>query len=70
MTWTYIGRMREADKNHEADEVVACIVDCPEMQKEIPKTCAKWMKEGLIVERVPVEWVRKHFGTTEPYRPE
>ena len=70
MTWCYIGRVNEATKHCAAGEVAAVIVDCPEMKKEVPKTIAKWLRDGLSIERVPVEWVRKHLGTTEPYWPE
>lgn len=65
--WSYIGRTKEANRNHKAHEVVAAVVDCVEMERELPKIIAKWMRDGLLIERVPVEWVRKYLGTTELY---
>jgi hypothetical protein len=30
----------------------------------------RWLRDGLIVDRVPVWWVRLHLFTAEPYRAE
>jgi len=31
------------------------------------KAVAKWMREGLTIERVPVGWVRTWLLTQQPY---
>lgn len=62
-TWSYIAR---DDKS----VVVCAAVDRPEWAKDTAKEVAKWLRQGLVIERVPVEWVRKHLMTAEPYRPE
>lgn len=61
-TWSYIGR----DK---AGVAVCAAVDQPEWAKDTAKEVAKWLRQGLTIERVPVEWVRKHLFTAEPYTP-
>jgi len=65
--WSYIGRTKRATEHQAENEVVSCIVDCPATQKELIRTLPEWLRDGLNIERVPVEWVRKHFGTTEPW---
>jgi hypothetical protein len=69
-TWAYIGRTRAADKRHAANTVVCCAVARPELARDNAKTIAKWMRQGLVIECVPVEWVRKHLMTTERYAPD
>lgn len=69
-SWSYIARTTKPTKNWpEVGSVVCAAVDCPEMQKSNAKEIAKWMRDGLTIERVPVEWVRKFLFTTEPYKP-
>lgn len=68
--WAYIGRIKQASKRHPAGTVAAAIVDDPAREKDVAKQVAQWMREGCIIERVPVEWVRKHLFTTTPYTAE
>ncbi len=64
--WSYIGRTTKPLKDWpEIGSVVCAAVDRPEYAKEI----AKWIRDGLAIERVPVAWVREHLGSTTPYRP-
>ncbi len=65
--WAYVGRTKSATKHHEANKVVCATVDKPQFQKENANEIAKWMRDGLTIERVPVEWVRLHLFTTTPY---
>ena len=68
--WAYIARTTKPTKHWpETGTTVAATVDEPSMQKSNAVEIAKWMRNGLTIERVPVEWVRKHLFTTEPYRP-
>jgi hypothetical protein len=68
--WTYIGRETQAGRCHPVGTVVTAVVDDPADPKFAAKAAAKWMRQGMMIERVPVEWVRKHLLTTEPYRGE
>ncbi len=68
--WTYIGRETAEGHHHPVGTVVCASVDQPDRAKDNAKLVAKWIRDGLAIERVPVEWVRKHLLTTEPYRPE
>ena len=40
---------------------VAAIVDTPEDRKHTAKEVAKWMREGLVIERRSVEWARANL---------
>lgn len=68
--WSYIGRLQEPYKQWPANAVVCVIVDDQSRKRETAKEVAKWLRDGMLIERVPTEWVRNHFGTTEPYRQE
>lgn len=68
-TWAYIARTVKENKHHPVGCVVCASVDRPEYAADTAKEVAKWIKQGLAVERVPVEWVRKHLFTTVPYQP-
>ena len=59
-SWSYIGR--DADR-----VVVAARVDtgCAETAKAV----AKFIRQGLTVERVPTDWVRQNLMTDAPYIP-
>lgn len=58
--WSYIARTR-------AGLVVAAVVeDTPFAARDV----ADWMRDGMVIERVPVKWVREHLFTTETYTPE
>ncbi len=63
----YIGRVIEATEHHEAGEVVCAAVDHPGHKKGTAKEIAKWIEDGLVIERVPIEWAREHFGSAAPY---
>lgn len=43
----------------------AVAVDRPEFAKDTAKTVAKWMRDGLTVERQTVAWAREHLFTCE-----
>ena len=66
--FAYIGRMQKDNKYHKAGTVVCATVDDESRQKDTAKDIAEWVRDGLIVERVPVEWVRKFLFTQEPYK--
>lgn len=40
---------------------VAACVDRPEFAKDTAKTIARWIRDGLTVERKPVEWARANL---------
>lgn len=67
--WCYIGRTVQATKYHEAGVVVCVTVDQPSMAKDNAREVAEWMRDGLTIERVPVEWARRHMLTDTPYVP-
>lgn len=67
--WAYIARTREATARRPAGCVVAASVEAPGMEAANAKEVARWIKGGLTVERVPVDWVRQHLFTTTPYAP-
>lgn len=59
----YIGRTTKPEKNWPDVGTVVCVC-ADEPQARPDKEVAKWIREGLTIERVPVQWVREHFGTT------
>jgi hypothetical protein len=68
--WAYIARTTVATKRHpDIGTAVAATVDSPDMQKDNAKYIADWIREGLTIERVPVEWIRQHLFTNTPYQP-
>ena len=68
--WSYIARETVGGHQHPIGTVIAATVDIPERAKDNARIVAEWMRDGLTIERVPVEWVRQHFLSTEPYRAE
>lgn len=58
--WAYIGR-------DETGKVVAVTSDTKDGR--VRKDVSEFMRDGLTIERVPVEWVRKHLFTTDKYTP-
>ena len=54
MSFSYIGRKH-------CGCLVAAMVDDPEHKKDIAKEIAKWIRDGLIIERVTTEYVRENF---------
>lgn len=44
---------------------VAAAVDKPEWAKETAKTVAKWMRDGLTIERKTVQWSRENLTVCE-----
>lgn len=51
--------------------IVCVIADEPGMRNEVAKFVAKWIKEGLTVERVTHEYVRQNWvGMDCPHTPE
>jgi hypothetical protein len=67
--WCYIARETRSGAKHPIDTVVCVTVDCPEYVADNAKLIAGWMRNGLTIERVPVEWARLHLFTSEPSRP-
>ena len=69
--WAYIGRNTIPLKRFPQIGTAVCVViDSPVGAKHTSLQVADWIRDGMTIERVPVEWVRKHLGTTEQYRPE
>lgn len=67
----YIARTIAPSKHHpDIGTVVFATVDDGTRARDVAKGIAKCIRDGLVVERVPVWWVRKYWGTTEVYRPE
>lgn len=56
--------------------IVAAAVDMPEHRKHVAKEIAKWIKDGLILERVTCQYVRdnmkkcKHGDKKQPLKQE
>jgi hypothetical protein len=66
----YIARTTAPTERHPvAGTVVCAAVDDGTHIKENAKVIGKWLRDGLIVERVPVWWVRRHLFTADPYQP-
>jgi len=55
-THSYIGR------DPECNCIVAATVDNPDHPKRVAREVAKFIRQGLTVERVEHEIVRQHFG--------
>ncbi len=68
--WAYIARTKVKSQHHDENTVVCAIADDPKRPKDTAKEVAKWMRDGLTIERVPVAWVREHFFSTTLYIPE
>jgi hypothetical protein len=54
MNFSYIGKK-------ECGCIVAAFVDNPEHKKDIAREIAKWIKDGLTIERVTDDYVRENF---------
>lgn len=68
--WVYIGRTTKPSRHWpNVGSVVCAIVYKPERAQETAQAVGKWIRDGLAIECVPVEWIREHFGTTMPYQP-
>lgn len=68
--WAYIGRTKKPLKHHPiAGTVVSAVVDDGECADMVSDALRDWIKDDLIIERVPVEWVREHLFTAQPYVP-
>lgn len=64
-TMCYIARTtKPTDRHRNVGTIVCAIVDDGKM--DCAKDVAKWLKDGLIIERAPVWWCRKHLFSTEP----
>lgn len=71
LTPCYIARITAPTKRHPfVGTVVFATVDDGTRPREVAKAVAKCLRDGLTIERVPVWWVRVHFGTPEVYRGE
>lgn len=69
-THAYIARTVIKSKRHPAGTVVCATVDEPQMAQTNAKEIASWVRDGLTIERVPIEWVRKYLLTQQAYQPE
>lgn len=56
---SYIGKCKDCGN------VVAAVVDEPGREKETAKDVAEFIKDGLLIERVSAEYVRKNFSYCE-----
>lgn len=52
----YVGRCRGCN------QVVAATIDEPRHAKEVARELSRWVKDGMIIERVEVDYVRTHFS--------
>ena len=69
LTPCYIGRTTKATKHNPVVGTVVCAsVDDGTRLAETAKIVAKWVRDGLEIERVPAWWVRLHLRTQERYR--
>lgn len=65
----YIARTTAPTKHNPiVGTVVFATVEDGTRTRDVAREVAKCIRDGLTVERVPVWWVRLHFGTTEVYR--
>jgi len=60
--YAYIGRER-------GGEIICVAVDRPDCLRQTATDVAKWLRSGLTIERVPVEWAQQHMFTRDVYRP-
>ncbi len=67
MRWAYIARTVTEKHGNGPNTIVCAAVDRPGRDAAI--AAAQWLREGLVIERVPVEWAREHFLTDKEYRP-
>jgi hypothetical protein len=73
MSAYYIARTTERTrygkmaKPHPVGTVLCAVLDYPEWAAATAGTVADWIRDGMTIERVPVEWVREHFMTTDRY---
>lgn len=68
-TMCYIARTTKPEKRHPIVGTVVCAtVDDGTRTKEVAKKISDWINDSLTIERVPVWWVRLHFGSQERYR--
>lgn len=65
-TMCYIARETRPAQKYPIGTVVCVSVDDAQYHMQASRDAAKWLRQGLIVERVPVWWARKFFGTPEP----
>jgi len=42
--------------------VRAAVIDCPETQSEIVKSLPRWVRAGLLIERIPADLVGQLWG--------
>lgn len=47
--------------------IVCCIVDEPDMKRDVATEVAKWIKWGLTVEHVTHQYVRENFTENCPH---
>lgn len=65
-TMCYIARETRPDQKNPIGTIVCAAVDDPGQPGWAARDAAKWLRQGLTVERMPVWWVRKFLFTTEP----
>lgn len=64
----YIARLPQANEHNPARTVVAAVTAAPEHAALTAGALAEWVRDGLLVESVPVEWARRFLFTQEEYR--
>lgn len=68
---SYIARTtaytKQGKRPHPVGTVVFASVDIPERAASNANEIARLVELYYIIERVPVEWVRRHFLTTDRY---
>ncbi len=67
--FAYVARTQEPTLFDESGKIICVVVDDPNRRDDVALSIADWIREGLAVERVPIEWARSNFGTTAVYVP-
>lgn len=69
--WCYVGRKNDG-------EICAVIVaqsmnpqrpDPKNWNLDVAKEIAKWTRQGLVIDRVPIEWFREHGFSKDRWTP-
>lgn len=65
-----VARARETTVDYKAGELIAASIDAPWMNDSNAACVLKWLRQGLILERVPLQWAKANIYTTNVYQPE
>ena len=66
--FAYIGRVKIATQEWPANSIPCVVVDDGTHRELVAHAVMEWLRDGLAIERVPLEWARKFLFTTEVYR--